>query len=479
MKLGELFINIATKGDTKELDKALAKLKSAEKETRRQIKYRRDLAKATSDEEKELVKKNYEQQQEIEKLQDVKDQQVEVNQTIKNGITSAIKWTTAIAGAVIVLDRLGNSLLKANQLYINFTNQTGMSIASLNRMAGVGRLASMNMSAEQVASDLTSLQQKIFQLGLTGEGSGIFAQLGMNPIGMNPEQFINALRNRTQGLTGEQKTYILDQLGLSREWINVLELSTKDYNEFLSASRKLQLSEKERKDLAKYTAIQQRNNMKFELAKQKFLIHIMPIVTKIVEKFDDILLVLTDSKWETFVSMLTKASLLLGVMAIHSRKIRNSLALATIGGVTAGAGGAVSGGLLGLLGLGAGKQAGKMFGKQAGKLLAKRAATMGATAIAGTTSAAPTGGFGAIIALIIEVGLAVWTIYDLCKLFFTKEENREAEKEEPIEAEQLRIANRQMYSNMTNNFYNNPQPVASISREIDYMNSRFLAETRI
>ena len=86
----------------------------------------------------------------------------------------------------------------------------------------------------------------------------------MNPMGMNSDQFIKALRNRFRGLSGVQKSYALDELGLSREWLTVLELSDDAYSDIVEQSKKLQLTEKERKQLAKYTFIQQQNNMRFQ-----------------------------------------------------------------------------------------------------------------------------------------------------------------------------------------------------------------------
>ena len=68
MKLGELFIQLGVKGSTKELDKTIKQLEEAEKKSSRLIKYRKDLAKASSEEEKALIKKNFAQKTELEKL---------------------------------------------------------------------------------------------------------------------------------------------------------------------------------------------------------------------------------------------------------------------------------------------------------------------------------------------------------------------------------------------------------------------------
>ena len=79
MKLGELFIELGTKGNTKELEKTLKQLKEAEKKTAAQIKLNKDLAKATTDEEKALIKKNYAQKQEIASTEKVINKSKERN----------------------------------------------------------------------------------------------------------------------------------------------------------------------------------------------------------------------------------------------------------------------------------------------------------------------------------------------------------------------------------------------------------------
>lgn len=442
MKLGEFIINIATKGDTKELDKALKKLEKAEKQTRRQIELKKRLAEATSEEEKALIKKNFEQQEEIDKLKEVKDGQVDVNNSFKKGISTTLKWIGAISLAVTTLDRMGNSLLKANQLYLNFSSQTGMSISRLNRMAGIAQLSGMNLSPEQVASDLTNLQQRIFNLGLTGQGSGIFAQLGINPLGMKSDEFIATLRQRTKNLSGEAKTYILDQLGLSREWINILNLQDAEFAEHIRQTKALQLTEEERLNLAKQTRKQQVNNMRWELAKQKFLISVMPAVQKVMDIASQIALYISESLGsDDVLDKLRNWGFLLTGVLLSVNKIKD--AFISIAGVL---------GLGGLLG-------GKFLAKQGGKL-----------ALAGATSKAGTAG------LIISGLLILSSILDAVNYFKEKEEKKD-NIAPPIDT-QATYTYRNNNSNMVNNFYNNPQPASEIARELDYWNSRFLSETR-
>ena len=436
MNLGEFIIKIGTQGDTKALDEAIKKMEEAEKKTRKQIKLKQDLAKATTEEEKALIKKNAAQQDELDKLKDVKIQQSALQNSMQKTISTSLRMIGVISGTVIALDRLGNSLLKANQMYITFERQTDMSITRLNKMAGLARLSGMNLSPEQVAGDLQSLQQRIYRLGMTGEGSGIFAQLGMNPMGMGSDQFITALRQRTRGMSGQSKSYILSELGLSQEWLNVLELTNKEFSDYLKQSQKLQLTEKERKQLAQFTQKQQMNNMRWELAKQKLLISVMPFIQQIMEVTSKIALKVSDimEKNPKWLYVAKDILLLLAGGAVFRT-------ISTISSLFKGLG-ALAGGV-------------------AVKNIAKKGIGAGLAGLAG-------GPIGAVF----SIAMGIWTIVDIFKAFTSKQDEEEPIPEPTDTSERYQYRN--VNSNMTNNFFNNPAPQQAIINELQMVGQRYL-----
>lgn len=492
MKLGELIIELGITGDIKPLKKALSGMDAASIKAKLLKKYLTDLKNAQSDEEKQTIKNAFAQK--INSLRTVE------NIKATGGlIMKSVKLVAALGAVVTVLDRLGNSLLRSNQLFINFTNQTGMSIDRLNRMAGVAKLSGMNLPVEQVASDLTSLQQRIFKLGMTGEGSAIFAQLGMNPMGMNSDQFVDALRQRFKSMSEVQKTYVLDNLGLSREWLNVLNLTDKEYKDLVVQSKELQLTEEERKELAKYTLQQQKNNMRWELAKQRFLKAIMPITIKIMDATSKIALNLANAfSNEKTVTAVRDIAGLFGIIVLHALRVNNLLmpilkgllkvAGLGIAGSMFGSGGLLAGLGLGMMGGSAGKTVGKAAGKgfwgrmlgffgskQAKKLLAKQGTKMATTAVAGAATAET--GIGAIIATILEVVFAIGLVYDLIKLWIDKDNNEDQENA-PVDDSALRYSYQNVNSNMVNHFYNNPQPQQVVIDNLNNAVNKYLAGTK-
>lgn len=466
MNLGEFIIKIGTQGDTKGLEKAIKKLEEAEKKTRRMIKVKQDLAKATDDEEKALIKKNAAQQDELDGLKAVKSEHDALNNSMQKNIGTALKMIGAIGATVTMLDRMGNSLLKANQMYITFEKQSGISISRLNRMTGIAQMAGTGLSPEQVAGDIQSLQSKIFRFERFGENAKTFGMLGINPRGMDSDKLILSLRRSLSRYSGRVKSEILSELGLSQEWLNVLDLSNEQFNEYMKTANKLQLTEKERKQLAQYTAKQQQNNMRWELAKQKLLLSTMPLVQQIMDALSKVALQIADilEKKPQWLNVVKDILLLLSGSAI----IKTITALSRL----------LTGGILGgLLGGVAGKS---LLGKTAGKGLARIAETKGLMAAGGLLAKRGAGMLGGLaggpVGAVFSIAMGIWTIIDLFKLFLgDKQEEDQQVTPDPDEGS-TRYQYHNVKSNLTNNFYNNPQPTSTAIQELTRHYNLILAE---
>ena len=445
MNLGEFIIKIGTKGDTKEIDKTIKRLESAEKKYRQFIKMQKELAKATTEEEKKQIKASYARQNQIDKLKETSQAQKNLNLSMIGAIKTGAALLGTIGGMVIALDRLGNSLLKNNQMYRTFNQQTGISTTRLNKMIGVAKLSGMNLPAEAVISDLQNLQQTIFELPYTGKNAGAFAMVGINPWGMDADKFIIQLREKLKGVNGQQKSFLLSQLGLSQEWLNVLNLADKDFQDFVALSSKLQLSQEERNRLTEYTLQQQKLNLQFEYAKQKLLLSVLPIIQQIMEKVS---------------SIIVKVSGFFNEHPEWLNVIRDILLLL--------AGGAVFKTVKAIAGIGLGAFSGLFknigrFTKAIGagslqKLIGKQIAKKGLLATVGWAG-------GPVVSAILTIASGIWLIYDLVKPFFEKEDEKTGEAE-PVDITSGGHYYKNINTNMTNNFHNNPQPVNEVQNSL-------------
>ena len=470
MNLGEFIIKIGTQGDTKALDEAIKKMEQAEKKTRKQIKLKQDLAKATTEEEKALIKKNSAQQDELDKLKDIKVQQSALQNSMQKTISTSLKMIGVISGTVVALDRLGNSLLKSNQLYINFQNQTDLSINRLNRMAGLARLSGMNLGPEQVASDIEQLQHKIFRFERFGENAKTFGMLGINPRGMKADKLILSLRNALKGYSGQIKSEYLSELGLSQDWLTVLNLTNEQFNEYLKTSNKLQLTEKERKQLAQYTQKQQMNNMRWELARQKLFISIMPFIQQIMEATSKIALKVAEimeqnPKWLYVVKdilLLLAGSTAIKTIGNIAKTLKGLGALFGASALTKGIGGIAKG----------------LFGGGLARLARQKGIGAIGGVIAKRVGAGVAGLAGGPIGVLFSIGMAIWTIVDILNLFKDRQEEEDNVPIEPTEAN-TRYAYHNVNANMTNNFFNNPQPAREAINQLANVQAMLLARQTI
>lgn len=483
MNLGEFIIKIGTQGDVKALDEAIKKMTEAEKKTRKQIKVMQDLAKATSDEEKALIQKNAAQQDELEGLKASKAEHEALNNSIQKNIGTALKFVSAIGATAVALDRMGNSLLKSNQMYITFEKQSGISISRLNRMAGIAQMAGTGLSPEQVAGDIQSLQSKIFRFERFGENAKTFGMLGINPRGMDSDRLILSLRKSLSRYSGRVKSEILSELGLSQEWLNVLDLSNEQFNEYMKTSKKLQLTEKERKQLAEYTAKQQQNNMRWELAKNRLIIATMPLIQKIMEWTSKIALSITsflEKEQPQWMKLLRDILLIMAGGAVL-KTISAFTKLLSLGGGLAkllapiaamlGVKGIANKGVFGALG---------STTKAIGKVASKKG--MGAAlGLVGKRLLSGFGGFafGPVIGAVFTIAssvLLIKDIYDLIADWFGKKNEEDNEISPDPDEGGTRYQYHNVKSNMTNNFFNNPQPAKEAIQQLSNYHNLILAE---
>ena len=294
MKLGELIIELGTKGNTKELEKTLSQLKDAEKKTAAQIKLNKDLAKATSEEEKKLIRKNHAQKEEIALTEKTIKKNNERNKSIKAGIKGFSTFISAVSLAIGVLDRFINVSAKSNQNLLTLSKTSGVNLNTINKYTSAARSLNYNVSRETVAQSFASLSNNLRRLQ-TGEdvntipgALGLLAGVGgksFNAYGMNSSQFMGALREGIQGVNDEWATDILGRLGLSPDLLPMLRMSK---SEFSKVSNRF-LDEKQIKEQQILALELQKQRDELVRAKETLEIQLIPIITQIYQEIIPIL----------------------------------------------------------------------------------------------------------------------------------------------------------------------------------------------
>lgn len=239
--LGELFIELGVFADTKELEQFEKKLKKVN-----------DSIKKTS--------------KETEKT----------NKNIKSFIKSFAGVITAVTGAYIALNKLTNSLVAQNQEFLNLTRNSTLALSTFQKWNNVGRMFGVKNAAQQIAN----LNQKLFQLKLTGQGAEGFMLAGINPMGQNANGIMEQLRNRVAGLDDDAATFLLSQMGLDPSMLHLLRLTRKEFEDFNNEVRGYQLTQEQAENIQKLNIQLEIARIKLQYLKDRAVLAIMPYFVK-------------------------------------------------------------------------------------------------------------------------------------------------------------------------------------------------------
>ena len=210
--LGELFIELGVFADTKELQQFEMKLKKT----------------------LNTVKSNTEANNKL-------------NFSIGKFIKSIKASALAITGALYAINRLTNSLVESNQQFLNLTRTSDISLSTFQKWDNVGKMFGIKNAAQQIEG----LNERLFDLMLTGQGAEGFAFAGINPLGQTAESVIEQLRNRVSGLSDTAAAYLLKQMGIDPTMLHLLRLGREEFEQLGRAIEKYQLTQAQREEIQK------------------------------------------------------------------------------------------------------------------------------------------------------------------------------------------------------------------------------------
>lgn len=252
--LGELFVELGFVGDTKQLEDFVNKVNNAAKATEQQGK-----------------------------------KQQKTNNTVGNAIRKIRNFALAVSATFYALNRLTDSLVAQNQAFLNFTRQTDINLRTMQKWAGVGAIVDKSLGEQGVAGTIESLNKRLFEMRLTGEGARGFILAGINPSG-NAEDVLEQLRNRIRGMNNTQATWLLEQMGIDPRMITLLRMSREEFNEYSQAVQKFQLTLEQRQAIDRMNRQLQIARMQLQYLKDKAVLALMPYLiklTQITAKFAD------------------------------------------------------------------------------------------------------------------------------------------------------------------------------------------------
>lgn len=343
MKLGDFFVELGIKSDSKSIkaiEEHINSLKKLQKKVAQEIKLEKELAEAKTEEQKARIKKKYNLDKEI-KLQEtnLKQQKAQIA-NFRGMIKGAIGVATAIAGVVFAVDRMANSLARSNQRLMNFQHQTGISISTLNKYANANVAVNPLASLEGTASSLQNVARNLWDIQLGRGDVSAFQELSyfsgqqVEPYGKSIEEVIESVRNALRYIPNDvQATNLIQRMGFSPDDLKMLRMTRKEFD----AVQDVMLNATQRKQLEKYgkelNLIHLQFKKLYDLAVIKLapglnngLNAVLPVVSSLSNDLDTvnyIIKTLLDGIWEIrgallglFVIVQHKIAIILGVFLL-------------------------------------------------------------------------------------------------------------------------------------------------------------------
>lgn len=241
--LGELFIELGVFADTKELEQFEEKVRKVHKTIKKT--------------EKETQKATKSIGSYIKKLRGI---------------------VTAVSVVVFAIHKMTNALAQSNQEFLNLTRTSDISLGVFQKWNNIGKMLGVRNAADQIAN----LNQRLFELKLTGKGAEGFMLAGINPLGQDAEGIMEQLRNRVAGLDDTAAAFLLNQMGLDPTMLHLLRLSRQEFEELGRAVKQYQLTPEQVQQIQKLNIQLQLAQIRFQYLKDRAILAIMPLWTKLV-----------------------------------------------------------------------------------------------------------------------------------------------------------------------------------------------------
>ena len=293
--LGELFVELGVVGDVKPLEKAIGTMKEAVKQidneikaNQRLLKYLQDIKNARNDGEKATIKENFAKEIQKQKMLneiDANQKAVDGKKEFASKIAGVVKgvgaFVGALTGAAIALNKFTNDLVESNQAMLNLTRTSDISLKTFQKWDSIGRMFGVQNAAQQIEG----LNQRLFQLRLTGEGAGGFQIAGINPIGQDAEGVLEQLRQRIKGLDDTSASWLLQQMGLDPQMLNLLRMEREEFEKLNKELENYRLTDEQRRSIQQMNIYLEVSKQKLQYLKDRAILAIMPAWVKLVESF--------------------------------------------------------------------------------------------------------------------------------------------------------------------------------------------------
>lgn len=299
LSLGELFVQLGVVGDVQPLQEAIDKTKEQISLAEKQLKLDKlrakaleDIRKAQTKTEKQGVAKRYNQEKTLV-LQKAElsgmQKQLAAGKAVAGNLGAMVTGFIGVAGAIaaagIALNKLADDLTSNNQAWIDFKRTTELGLENLQKYAGVASVLDKSLGMEGAAGSIAQLNDRLFELRLTGEGARGFQLAGIDPRGLDAFGVLERLRDRVAGMNNTAASYLLRQMGLDPKLLPLLRMSRDEFEELGETINRYQLTDEQREKIQQLNTQLSIADMKLKYLKDRISLSLTPLAVTMKESF--------------------------------------------------------------------------------------------------------------------------------------------------------------------------------------------------
>jgi hypothetical protein len=177
------------------------------------------------------------------------------------GIKVGLGITTIAAGAFIEsIRRIAEASMNAALAFKNFKAETGANVEELQRWQAVADETSG--AGQAVAESIKAISKNTADIKLGKGNISGFQLLGINP-NQDPFKILDQLRTKTAGLSQAMKKNVLEQMGVSKDLIQTLELTNEEFQKISSNAFVVPQESINQIDAARKSTEQLKNGIKY------------------------------------------------------------------------------------------------------------------------------------------------------------------------------------------------------------------------
>ena len=204
------------------------------------------------------------------------------NRSLNNIRRDILLVGTAFVGAGVAIDRFVNGTVQGVVALQNLNNQTGLAIDELQKLQQAGQLADLTLTPEAISQSVANLQRNLANISLGQGNIRPFQLLGIDPRTTDAFKVIDQLRDSIKGLDPAIATNLIQELGLSPQFINILKLSRREFEQL---SQNTFLGSRQRDLVLQAGTAFTRLRLNMKALKDQAVAKLAPLLIDITERF--------------------------------------------------------------------------------------------------------------------------------------------------------------------------------------------------